>query len=257
MNIDGKVAVVTGASRGVGKATAIALASQGCSVLVNYSRSADEAEQVASEVRSLGVKSLAFAADVSDDDACRKMAEAAASELGRIDILVNNAGTTRFIPHSDLEAVTADVWRRIMEVNVQGPFQCTRAVSPWLKASGSGEVVNVSSVAGIKSPGSSIPYGASKAALINMTINLARVLGPEVRVNAVAPGFIETQWLRDGLGERYDSVKDAVSGKSPLQRVSRPEDVAAAIVGLITGSDLVTGQTLVVDGGYCNGPRVS
>ena len=257
MIVEGKVAVVTGASRGVGKATALALARVGCSVLINYRRSADEAEQVVQEVRSLGAKALAHAADVSDDQACRNMAKAATSELGRVDILVNNAGTTRFIAHSNLEAVTAEDWQRIMEVNVVGPFQCIRAFLPRLKDSGDGEIVNVASVAGLNTAGSSIPYGASKAALINMTVNLARALGPDIRVNAVAPGFIDGQWLRDGLGDRYETVKDAVAKSSALRRVSRPEDVAAAIVGLITGSDLVTGQTLVVDAGREIGARVS
>ncbi|HIF32501.1 MAG TPA: glucose 1-dehydrogenase [Planctomycetes bacterium] len=257
MNVEGKVAVVTGASRGVGRATAIELARLGCRIVLNYRQSADAAEKATEEVRSQGVAAMAFAADVSDDDACREMAKAAAGEFGQIDILVNNAGTTRFIAHSDLEAVSSEDWRHIMDVNVLGPFQCTRALLPYLKAASTAEVVNVASVAGLNTPGSSIPYGASKAALINMTVNLARALGPNIRVNAVAPGFIEGQWLRDGLGEHYETVKTAVEGKSALQRVNQPEDIAAAIVSLITGSDLVTGQTLVVDGGYTIGPRAS
>ena len=257
MIVEGKVAIVTGASRGAGKATAIALARLGCDVLVNYRRSAEEADRVVDEVRSLGAKAIAHAADVSDDQACQEMAEVAARELGRIDLLVNNAGMTRFIPHSDLAAVTAADWQRIMNVNVLGPFQCIRAVLPWLNDSGNGEIVNVASVAGLGSAGSSIPYSASKAALINMTVQLARALGPDIRVNVIAPGFIEGQWLRDGLGDRYETVKEAVIEHSALRRVCQPEDVAAAIVGFITGSDLVTGQTLVVDGGRGVGARVS
>ena len=257
MIVEGKVAVVTGASRGAGRATAIALARLGCDVLVNYRSSAAEADQVVDELRALGAKSVAHAADVSDDQACREMAQTASRELGRIDMLVNNAGMTRFIPHSDLEAVTTADWQRIMDVNVVGPFQCTRAVLPWLESSGDSEIVNVASIAGMGSAGSSIPYSASKAALINMTVQLARALGPGIRVNAVAPGFIEGQWLRDGLGDRYETVKAAVIKHSALQRVCQPADVAAAVIGLITGSDLVTGQTLVVDGGRGVGARIS
>ncbi|MFT5468903.1 MAG: 3-oxoacyl-[acyl-carrier protein] reductase [Verrucomicrobiales bacterium] len=249
MIIKGKVAIVTGASRGVGRATALELGRRGCHVLLNFRKSEKEAEAVAEEVRALGVTAKTHQADVSDDAACRKMAEFAASELGGIDILVNNAGTTEFIPHADLEAVSIDVWQKIMDVNVLGPFQCIRAALPHLKKSGNGEVVNVASVAGLTTAGSSIPYGASKAALINLTLNLARSLGPELRINAVAPGFIDGQWLRDGLGEDFEEARDAVGESCITKRVSQPEDIADAIVGLIAGSDQVTGQTLVVDGG--------
>ena len=256
MKVEGKVAIVTGASRGVGRATALELGRRGCHVLLNYRKSADEAELAAAEVRALGVKAIAHQADVSHDAACREMAAFAVKELGGVDILVNNAGATRFIPHSDLEAASAEVWRQIMDVNVLGPFQCIRAAQPHLQASG-GEVVNVASVAGLTTPGSSIPYGASKAALINMTLNLARALGPDIRINAVAPGFIDGQWLRDGLGEQFEAARDSVAQNTALQRVSLPEDIADAIVGLIAGSDQVTGQTLVVDGGQSIGPKVS
>lgn len=186
------------------------------------------------------------------------MAAAAEQEFGGLDILVNNAGTTRFIAHSQLDRVSAEDWQQLMSVNVIGPFQAIRAVLPLLKAAGSAEVVNVASIAGLTSPGSSIPYGASKAALINMTVNLARAFGPDnIRVNAIAPGFIEGQWLREGLGERYEEVKAFVQRSAALGRVSQSEDIAEAIVSMITGSDQVTGQTLVVDGGHRIGPRVS
>jgi len=257
MDVRGKVAIVTGASRGVGRATALLLAKQGCDVVLNHRNSAGSAEKVLAEVRALGVKAIVHQADVSDDAACRAMADAAVSEFGRIDVLVNNAGTTEFIAHSDLEAVTSEVWQQIMSVNVIGPFQCIRAVAPHLRKSGDGEVVNVASIAGISTPGSSVPYGASKAALIKMTVDLARALSPEIRINAIAPGFIEGQWLKDGLGERYEAFREAKAKDSALQRVSKPEDIAAGIVSLIIGSDQVTGQTLVVDGGQGIGPRVS
>jgi 3-oxoacyl-[acyl-carrier protein] reductase len=255
LNIRGKAAVVTGASRGVGKATALALAREGCSVLINYSRSRDEAEKAAKEVQSIGVNATLFAGDVSDDDVCRAMMETAARTLGRLDILINNAGTTRFIPHGNFDDVRDKDWARIFEVNVKGPFQCVRAARKYLEASGEGVVVNVSSIAGIIGAGSSIPYCASKAALINMTISLARALGPKVRVNSVAPGFIAGHWTQEGLGRDYDAGKKRAEERSALGRVCQPEDVAAAILSLITGSALITGQTIVCDGGFLVGPR--
>lgn len=250
MNIQDKVALITGGGTGVGRATALMLAEQGCHVVVNYSRSRDEAEQTAADAQKLGVRALAISADVSDDAAVREMVSQAETALGRLDILVNNAGTTRFIPHQDLEKVTADDWQRIMAVNVQGPFHCARAMKEPLLRAGGGEIVNVSSVAGIQASGSSIPYCASKAALLNMTIALARVLAPKIRVNAVAPGFISSRWLENGLGkEAYDRAKQGFEERLPLGQVCTPEDIALAIVGIITGSDVMTGQTIVVDGG--------
>jgi NAD(P)-dependent dehydrogenase (short-subunit alcohol dehydrogenase family) len=249
MQLEGKAAVITGGGTGVGRATALALARQGCSVLVNYSRSQAEAEATAAEVTALGVKGLAAQADVADDQACRRVIDEAAAAFGRLDILVNSAGTTRFIPYAALGRVSEADWDRIMAVNVRGPFQCARAAQPHLLAAGGGEIINVASIAGINAIGSSIPYAASKAALINMTISLARALAPRIRVNAVAPGFITGRWLAQGLAEQYDAIKERVEQRTPLGRVCQPEDVAEAILSLITGSDLVTGQTLVCDGG--------
>lgn len=249
MQLDGKAAIVTGAGTGVGAATARALARRGCAVLVNYSRSKQAAEETADAVSAQGVASLAFRADVADDTDCRAMVRAAVDAFGRLDVLVNNAGTTAFIPHADLEKVDADAWQRITAVNVVGPFQCARAAKPAIDASGGGEVVNVSSVAGIVATGSSIPYCASKAALNNLTLALARVLAPKIRVNAVAPGFIDGSWLRAGLGPAFDTIRQAIESRSALGRVCRPEDVSDAILSLVEGSDLVTGQVLPVEGG--------
>ena len=249
MQVEGKSAIVTGGGTGVGRATALQLARLGCSVLVNYSRSERDAEKTAAEAAALGVKAIACRADVADDAAVRAMTDTALKEFGRLDVLVNNAGTTTFVNHADLEKVTEEDWDRILAVNVKGTFFCTRAATPALKGSGDGEIVNVSSVAGVAATGSSIPYCASKAAVNNMTIALARVLAPEVRVNAVAPGAISGRWLKGGLGEAYDQVMGGIASQVPLKATCTPEDVADAIVGLITGSDLVTGQVLVCDGG--------
>ncbi len=249
MQLQGKAAVVTGGGTGVGRATALGLARQGCAVLINYSRSRDEAEQTASDLQTLGVRCIAMQADVADDAACRAMMARAAREFGRLDVLVNNAGTTRFIAHHDLDAVTTADWDHILGVNLRGAFQCARAAREPMLAAGGGTIINVTSVAGISGAGSSIPYACSKAALNNLTITLARVLGPTIRVNAVAPGFITGRWLEQGLGPVYEIVKQQMEARVPLGKVNQPEDVAAAILSLITGGDMITGQVLVCDGG--------
>ena len=210
MDLQGKAAIVTGGGTGVGRATGLALARRGCSVLVNYSRSAAEAEQTAAEIEALGVRALPVQADVADDDACRRLADTAVRELGRLDVLVNNAGTTVFVPHADLDGVGADDWTRVLGVNLIGPFQMARAARGAMEAAGGGAIVNVSSVAGLAGIGSSIPYCASKAGLNVLTVILARSLGPKIRVNAVAPGFITGRWLAGGLGGAYEPVKKAM-----------------------------------------------
>ena len=253
MELAGRAAIVTGAGTGVGRATALQLAERGCSVLVNYSRSQAAAEAVAAEAAAKGVKALAFRADVAADADCRAMAAEAQCAFGRLDVLVNNAGTTQVIRHGELEAVSEELWERILKVNLMGPFQCTRAVRDLLRADGGGEVVMTSSVAGLVGIGSSIPYCASKAGLNNLTVTLARALGPEIRVNAVAPGFIDGEWLREGLGEAFEPIKNAALMKSPLGKVCTPDVVAEAILALITGPDLITGHVLPVEGGMLVG----
>ena len=249
MKLEGKAAIVTGAGSGVGRATALALAQKGCAVLVNYSRKREAAERVAEEARALGVQALPWRADVSVDADCRAMVAEAERAFGRLDVLVNNAGTTRFIKHTDLEAVQEADWDTIFGVNLRGPFQCARAAQRLLSAHGQGCIVNVSSTAGLRALGSSIPYCASKAALNNLTLSLARALAPHVRVNAVAPAFIAGEWLKEGLGPTYESTKTFWEGRAVLGKVCEPDDVAAAILSLIEGSELVTGQILPVEGG--------
>jgi 3-oxoacyl-[acyl-carrier protein] reductase len=253
MNLAGKAAIVTGGGTGVGRATALELARQGCSVLVNYSKSRDDAERTAGEVEEHGVKSLAVQADVSDDAACRKMVDRAVKSFGRVDILVNNAGTTRFVLATDMDKVTDEDWQRLYGVNVIGPFHCARAVREPMLASGGGQIINVTSVAAFAGKGSSIPYAASKGALNNLTIALARAMAPRIRVNAVAPGFITGRWLEQGLGPAYEGAKQTVANACPLEKVCDPADVAAAIMSLVTGSSMVTGQILICDGGMLIG----
>ena len=252
MDVRGKVALVTGASRGVGRATAVLLARRGCHVAINYRRSQQQAQSVLEEVQSLDVQAQLVQADVSVPEQAQGLVRQVAEHFGRLDVLVNNAGTTHFIRFGDLGRVTPSVWQEILNTNLLGPFYCTQAAAEVMRQTAGpegAEVVNVASVAGLLPTGSSLPYATSKAALIHLTRCLARALAPRVRVNAVAPGFIEGQWLREGLGRHYEPVKEAFEEQLPLGRVCQPEDVAQAIVGLITGSDLVTGTVLPVESG--------
>jgi 3-oxoacyl-[acyl-carrier protein] reductase len=244
-----KVAVITGGGTGVGRATSVALAKLGYDVIVNYSRSRSDADDTVRELTALGVKAFAFQADVANDSECRAMVEFTVTELGRVDVLVNCAGTTEFIPFQDLESVTDEVWDRLYKVNVVGAFHCARAVQKPMLASGGGMIVNVSSVAAQLGQGSSIPYCCTKAAIDNLTVSLARTLAPKIRVNGIAPGFIDGRWTKAGLGEKFDGIKQAYEQTLPLAQVCQPEDIADGIVSLITGSKLVTGQTLTVDAG--------
>jgi ketoreductase RED2 len=238
-SLAGKVALVTGSSSGIGEAVARSLAAEGASVVVNSASSVEAGERVAAELPDAAY----VQADVSDEGAARGLVDAAVATYGRLDVLVNNAGTTVVIPHHDLEAATPDVWRRIFDVNVVGTWQVTVAALPHLRASGEGTVVNVTSLAGVRQTGSSIPYAASKAALNHMTRLLANVVGPEVRVNAVAPGLVDTPWTAD-----WDTVREVVRSSAPLQRSGRPEDIADVVLGLVQ-SHYVTGQVVVADGG--------
>ena len=249
MDVAGKVAIITGGGTGVGRATALDLARRGCAVAINDSRSKDEAEAPAAEGAKLGVRAIPVQGDVADDAQCRALVATTVRELGRVDVLVQSAGITSFIPHAKLDDVQLEDWQRIFGVNLIGAFQMARAVKAPMDAAGAGAIVNVSSVAGIAGVGSSIPYCASKAAMNNLTITLARALAPKIRVNAVAPGFITGRWLEGGLGAAYEPIKKAMEAKAPLGRVADPDDVSAAIVSLICGSDLVTGVVLPVEGG--------
>ena len=169
---------------------------------------------------------------------------------GRVDGLLNNAGTTQFVAADDLDGLSADDFQRIYAVNVVGPYQMIRAVAPHMKAQGQGSIVNVASTAGLNGFGSSTAYACSKGALITMGKSLARALGPEIRVNTVCPGFIQGDWLRDGLGvETYERLKAGMEKASPLQRAGTPEDMAEVAVWLLTGARNVTGQHVVSDAG--------
>src|SRR4029079_10674833 len=191
-----KLALVTGSATGIGRACALRFAENGFHVVVNYSRSEADARETLKLVEACRVRGLLVQCDVGSDAAVRDMLQTVEREFGRLDVLVNNAGTTWFIDHKSLEEMTEEKWDRILQVNLKGPFFCIRAAVPLLRKSGGGSIVSVSSVAGLSGDGSSIAYAASKGALNTMTRSLARSLGPEIRVNAVCPGPVDTRWMR-------------------------------------------------------------
>ncbi len=245
-----KVAIVTGSATGVGAATAVMLAERGRNVVINYTRSKDEAEETAAECRAKGVEALVFQADVSDDAACRAMVQAAVDTWGRVDFLVNNAARTKFNPYENLEGLDKQDFLDIYAVNVVGTYQMVRAVEPHMRKQGAGAIVNNSSIGGVTGIASSMAYAASKAALNLMTKSLAHVLAPEIRINAVAPGMIQTRWLQAGMGdEAYQAMLEAAKKMLPLKKVATAEEVAEALVWFLEGAAVVTGEVLIVDSG--------
>jgi 3-oxoacyl-[acyl-carrier protein] reductase len=249
MKQDGRVALVTGAGSGIGRATAIALADAGFDVVINYSRNESAATETARLAREKGAKTLLFKSDVSDDPSVRKMLNAVEQEFGRLDGLVNNAGTTTEVKPQDFESLTAEEWDRVFAVNVRGVFQVTRASVPLLKKTG-GSIVNTASIVGLRPGQQPLPYAASKAAVVSLTKLLALNLGPEIRVNAVAPGWMEGDWMKRMLAERYEDLMARRAKNTPLRRCVTAQDVAEVIVNLITTNRLVNGEVVVVDGGF-------
>ncbi len=249
MDLSGRVAIVTGGGTGIGRAICEALVKGGAQgVVVNYSRSAEAAEASAAQLREAGADALAVRADVTDEAAVAQMVSGAVDRWGRLDILVNNAGTTRFIPFPDLDAATDEVWDELYAINVKGAFRCARLAAPHLRRE-RGAIINLGSTAGLRGSGSSLPYAVSKAAVHHLTRTLAVALAPDVRVNAIAPGTVATNWYRGRFGdEKADAAERAAAETTPLRGVATAEDCAAAVMGLLA-SDWVTGQVLVVDGG--------
>lgn len=240
-----KVAIITGGSSGMGEAAAKELAKRGWHVGIVFSKNTKEAERVAKECG----EAIALQGDVGEDADCRRVAKAVLDKWGRIDALVNSAGTTKFVPHADLEGLSAEDIFGIFRVNFVGPFQMIRACAPALKAS-RGCVVNISSVASVLGTGSSIAYAASKAALDTMTFSLARALGPEIRMNIVAPGYVRTPWQVAAHGaDGAADLERRFAERAPLKAAAEPQDVADAIVWLIEGARRVTGEIIYVDAG--------
>jgi 3-oxoacyl-[acyl-carrier protein] reductase len=251
MELSDKVAIVTGSASGIGAAVAMGLAKRGAKIVINYSKSAKEAEAVAESVRAAGSEAIVVQGNVAHDEDCHKLAAAAQDKWGRIDILINNAGTTKFAAHTDLGALSADDWQAIYGVNTIGPFHMMRACVSALKANGDGAVVNVSSIAGLTGVGSSIAYAASKGALNTLTLSLARAFAPEIRINAVCPGYVATPWFAGYLGEeRAKRGEQQQAEANPLKAVAHAEDIAASVVFLAgPGARHITGELLAIDSG--------
>ncbi|MGB1389148.1 MAG: SDR family NAD(P)-dependent oxidoreductase [Paracoccaceae bacterium] len=255
-DFEGRIALITGSGTGLGRSMATKLAERGADVIVNYARSAAEAEETADLCRTQGAQVQVVQADVSSAEGCQKLTDAAATH-GRLDILINNAGITRHAhDHSDLNALSKADFMDVYEVNVIGPFLMMQAAKPLLQASyaqtgRAAAVLNTSSIAGLLGIGSSVAYACSKGALNTMTLSLARALGPEIRVNAVCPGFIGTRWFSDQMDEEAYSQKVAmVEAATPLRAASGPDDIAdAALFFVSDASRHITGELTLVDAG--------
>jgi len=249
---DRKVAIVTGSATGVGAATCKQLSSKGWNVVINYSRSEEDAYKTADECRKAGVDAdvLVLKADVSVKQDCTAMVEATIAEWGRIDALVNNAGVTKYCDYNDLEGLTKEDFLRLYSVNVIGAYQMTSLVVPYMKRNGEGAIVNTSSISALTGIGSSIAYAASKGALTTLTLALAHALKPDIRVNAVCPGFIQGRWTQNMLGDNYEKVKKNFEGAALLEKTAKPEEVAETIVYLVCYAGMITGQVWTIDGGF-------
>ena len=244
-------ALVTGASSGIGRSAVLALARAGYRVAINYSRNDDAARETAAAAGAEGAETLLHRCDVADEAGVRAMVDHLQKAFGRLDVLINNAGITSDTPPRDFEGLHLDEWDRIFAVNVRGLFQVTRACAPLLRES-RGCIVNSASIVGLRPGPQPLAYAASKAAVVNLTKTLAGALGPEVRVNAVAPGWVEGEWMKRALDENYDRLMERRARFTPLGRCVTPDEVAQSMLSLIQGNPFVSGQILVVDGGYAN-----
>ncbi|MED1875564.1 SDR family NAD(P)-dependent oxidoreductase [Brevibacillus borstelensis] len=243
MELQNKVALVTGGGTGIGRAASLELAKRGAIVIVNYSRSQSDAEETVQLINSEGGRAIAVQANVSCDEEVRAMTRTIVQHFDTVDLLVNNASITIHIPMDDLEAATEEVWDELFAVNVKGMFYCARAVAPFMRKNRKGAIVNLGSIAGQTGLGSSLPYAVSKAAVHGLTKSLARALAPDIRVNAIVPGAVATRWW-SGREEQMNRLAPHL----PLQRISTSEDIAAMICTALE-QEAMTGQMITVDSG--------
>jgi 3-oxoacyl-[acyl-carrier protein] reductase len=244
-----KAALVTGSASGIGRAEALALAQAGYDVAINYSQSEAAAKATAADAEAAGVDTLVYQCDVADETQVRGMVAACQEQFGRLDVLVNNAGTTVNVPIKNLDGLSVEAWDRVFAVNVRGLFLVTRAAAPLLKEA-HGCVVNTASIVGLRPGPQPLPYSASKAAVVSLTKTLAFALAPEVRVNAVAPGWMEGEWMERMLGDNYEGLMGRRAKATPLKRCATADDVAEAMLCLVQSMKFVTGEIIVVDGGF-------
>jgi len=246
-DLAGKTALVTGGASGIGLSTVTMLGRNGATVAVNFLAEDPRGADVVAKLKADGIKAIAAPGNVGDAADCIRMVAKATDDLGRLDLLVSNAGTPgtrRKIEPSELDLITEELFNTLLQVNLLGVFRCAKAAAPALKAA-RGAIVNTASIAGVGRAGSSLAYSATKAGVVSLTQNLARALGPDVRVNAVAPGAVDSTWMVEWTDEqRLASVENAL-----LKRRCTTDDIAEVIVFLGFGAAMVTGQTIVVDGG--------
>jgi 3-oxoacyl-[acyl-carrier protein] reductase len=241
--------LVTGAATGIGRSACLALARAGYDVALNYSSSEAAARETAAEAGKSGARTLLVRCDVSDETGVRAMLKKIEEAFGRLDVLINNAGITAPWKPKDLETLSLEDWDRVFAVNVRGLFQVTRAAVPLLKAS-TGCIVNTASIVGLRPGPQPLPYAASKAAVVNLTKTLAWNLGPDIRVNAVAPGWLEGDWMRRMLKDKYDELMGKRAKATPLKRAVTADDVAETMMSLVESNRFVTGEVIVIDGGF-------
>jgi 3-oxoacyl-[acyl-carrier protein] reductase len=244
-----KAALVTGAATGIGAAAVLALARAGYDVALNYSSSEKAVRDTAAKAEKLGAKTLVIKCDVADEASVRAMLDSVRKTFGRLDVLINNAGTTASWKPKDLDTLSLEEWDRVFAVNVRGLFQVTRAAVPMLKEA-KGCVVNTASIVGLRPGPQPLPYAASKAAVVNLTKTLAWNLGPEIRVNAVAPGWMEGDWMKRMLKDKYEDLMGKRAKATPMKRVVTADDVAETMMSLVEGNRFVTGEIIVIDGGF-------
>jgi 3-oxoacyl-[acyl-carrier protein] reductase len=245
-----KRALVTGGATGIGGAAVLHLARAGFDVALNYRSSAEAARAVAAEAEAAGAKILLLPGDVAEDSEVRKLMARVDETFGRLDALINNAGTTVSTPPKDLEGLSVEDWDRVFAVNVRGLFLVTRAAVPLLKRGENPAIVNTASIVGLRPGPQPLPYAASKAAIVSLTKQFAGALGPEIRVNAVAPGWMEGEWMERMLGGNYDRLMERRAKATPLGRCVTADDVAEVMLSLIQSNRFVTGEIVVIDGGF-------
>jgi 3-oxoacyl-[acyl-carrier protein] reductase len=242
--LNNRVALVTGAGTGLGRATALLFGREGARVAVNYAHSRDAAEDLVTQIRSDGGTAIAIQADVADDNQVRAMVARVEQEFGGLDYLVNNAGWSTVVPHVNLDSLTDEIWDRTLNTNLRGAFYCARAVVPFLKQRPGSAIVNIASVAAQTGFGSSIAYAASKGGMVTMTKSLARALAPDIRVNAVCPGAVHTRFAN-----WPDTMFEQAAHVSPLQRIATVDEVASTVLFLCADALSITGEIVTIDSG--------
>ncbi|MCC6366153.1 MAG: glucose 1-dehydrogenase [Bryobacterales bacterium] len=244
MKLKDKVVIVTGGGTGIGRGISDCMAREGARVVVNYASSREACEETAAGICARGGEAIAFQASVLAEAEVRRMFEEVAARWGRIDVLVNNAGWSKRVPHANLDELTEEIWDRTLNTNLRGAFYCMRSVVPYLRRQPGSSIINIASIAPYSGQGSSIVYAASKAGVISMTKSFARVLAPDIRVNAISPGFVRTRfagWPKE--------VFDEAEKTTPLKRIATPEEIGAAAVFLAADATAITGETINVDVG--------